>query len=261
MAAAHPVNIVIPSYKRAHALKGYDYFPTARYVIPASQEADYLKTCSPDRLIVIPDECDGNIARKRNWILKNIPRPLLMLDDDVSALAMTEGIYDERGRFTGRCRQHQVLTPEQAHEVIIQGFNLAHQWGCVFWGLNVNTDGRNYQQYKPFSLTAPILGPFQGHLEHDLLCDERMGTKDDYDFFLQVLHRHKKALRLNKFCYVCDHGDNLGGIVSMRTMEKETQYCRAIESKWGRHIISYPLKPRRMSDLLNGRVRVPIAGV
>jgi hypothetical protein len=106
-----------------------------------------------------------------------------------------------------------------------------------------------------------VLGPFQGHLAHGLKFDERMGTKDDYDFCLQVLSKHKKVLRLNKYAYYCDHGDNAGGIVSMRTLEREIHYCRAIEKKWGREIISYPLKPRKMTELLNGRVQVPVAGV
>jgi hypothetical protein len=75
-----------------------------------------------------------------------------------------------------------------------------------------------------------------------------------------VLHRHKKVLRVNKYAYDCEHGDNAGGIVSMRTWEREVAYCRAIERKWGRHIISYPLEPKKMGDLLNGRVNVPIGG-
>jgi hypothetical protein len=153
------------------------------------------------------------------------------------------------------------LTPEQTDAVIRNGFNLAHQWGCVLWGLNVNTDGRNYQQYRPFNLSSVVLGPFMGHLDHDLLYDETMGTKDDYDFSLQALNRYRKVLRMNKYAYYCDHGDNGGGIVSMRTMKREMDYCRAIERKWGRHIIRYPLEPKRMSQILNGRVNVPIAGV
>jgi hypothetical protein len=260
VAAPHSVSIIIPSYGRPNALRGYKYFRTARYVVPKSQAAAYRKTVAKNRLIVIPDSADGNIAKKRNWILRNIPRPILMLDDDVSRLVMTEGRYDQEGKFTG-CAEKIPLTPEQAMEVITQGFNLAHQWGCVLWGVNLNTDGRNYQQYRPFSLTNPILGPLAGHLEHGLFYDERLPFKEDYDFSLQVLNKHRKALRLNKFAYDCDHGDNRGGVVSIRTWELEASNCRAIERKWGRQIISYPLEPKKMIDLLNGRVNVPIAGV
>jgi len=249
------VNIVIPTYKRADALAGKDYFRSARYVLPESQRDDYRRVLPSARMIVIPDGADGNIARKRNWILENVERPVLMIDDDVAGL-----MHTEKGA-RAYCRQNIPLTPEQAQGVIEQGFNLAHGWGCVYWGINVNTDGRNYQQYKPFSLTQVVLGPFQGHLWHDLRFDERMGTKDDYDFSLQVLSRFKKVLRLNKYAYVCRHGRNAGGIVASRTMERETAYCRAIEKKWGRHIIRYPRRPKRLGELLNGRVMVPISGV
>jgi hypothetical protein len=251
----HGLNIVIPTYKRAHHLPGRDYFTTAKYILPESQADDYAKVLPPERMIVIPDAADGNIARKRNWILKNISRPLLMIDDDVSCL-----IHSEKGAHE-KLRQHIKLAPHEAHDVIINGFNLAHQWGCVLWGINVNTDGRNYQQYKPFSLTQVVLGPFQGHLDHDLLCDERMGTKDDYDFSLQVLNKYRKILRLNKFAYDCDHGNNKGGIVSMRTMEIEREYNRRIMNKWGSYIIKYLENPKKMKDLLNGMVSVPIKGV
>ena len=255
------LNIVIPTFKRAHKLPGKDYFKTAKYVLPESQRDDYLKVLPAARMIVIPDECDGCIPRKRNWILKNIERPLLMMDDDVKRLMMTEGMHEVKAGSHKRATEKTELTPHQASDVIIQGFNLAHQWGCVLWGINVNTDGRNYQQYKPFALTQVVLGPFQGHLEHNLLYDERMGSKDDYDFSLQVLCHHKKIMRFNKYAYDCEHGFNQGGIVSMRTFQSELADCRAIERKWGRRVISYPMEPKSSRDLLNGRVNVPIAGV
>ena len=254
------MNIVIPTYKRADALVGRDYFSSARYVLPKSQEEEYAKVLSPERMIVIDDEHDGNVARKRNWILGNIERPLLMIDDDVKCLMMSEGVYDESGNFL-KVERQRVLSPEQALSVIEGGFNLANEWGCKLWGLNVNTDGRNYQQYKPFSLTQMVLGPFQGHLEHDLKFDERMGTKEDYDMSLQQLKKYKMVLRMNKYAYYCEHGDNEGGIVSYRTMEKETQWCRAIEKKWGRRVIRYPMEPKKYADLLNATVNVPIGGV
>jgi len=256
------INIVIPTYKRTKNLVGKNYFKTARYVLPESQRDNYLKVLPSKRMIVIPDECDGNIARKRNWILDNVKRPLLMIDDDVKCLRMTEGMQESnRSRFKEKGIERIRLEPEQAERVIRNGFNIAREFGCVLWGLNLNEDGRNYQQYKPINLTQVILGPFCGHLEHDLHYDEKMGTKDDYDFSFQVLNKHRKILRFNKFSYDCGHGDNEGGIVSMRTMEKEIGYCESIMKKWGKHIIKYKIPPKRMTDLLNGRVNVPLQGV
>ena len=249
------MNIAIPTYKRANGLLGVDYFPTAKYVLPESQRDDYRKVLLAARMIVIPDEHDGNLCRKRNWILENIGRPVLMVDDDVKGL-----IHCEKGK-SDRAQKHIALTSDEARNVIINGFNLAHQWGCRLWGINVNTDGRNYQQYKPISLSSIVNGPFTGHLEHDFRYDERFSFKEDYDFSLQVLRRDSKILRLNKYAYDCKHAENYGGMVSYRSFQAEVDECRRIEKKWGREVISYSLNPKKPADILNGRVNVPIAGV
>ena len=254
------IKICIPSFKRWGALDGKDYFTTAKYVVPESQRDEYTQAVGAARLIVIPDEDDGSIPRKRNWILKNVERPLVMLDDDVRCLTTTEGLYSDDGKFLQTKRMVK-LTPEVAMRVLVEGFNLAHQWGCVYWGINVNTDGRNYQQYKPFSLSQMVLGPFHAHLNHDLLYDERLPFKEDYDFSLQVLCRHKKVLRMNKFGYYCEHATNPGGVVSMRTLQRERSNCLAIMRKWGSKIIKYDINHGSMTKLLNGQVNVPIHGV
>ena len=80
------MNIIIPSYKRSHDLKGKDYFFMAKYCVPESQYNDYLKVLPKDRIITLPDDQDGDIVKKRNWILKNIQMPLIMIDDDVEKI-------------------------------------------------------------------------------------------------------------------------------------------------------------------------------
>lgn len=254
-------NTIILSFKRAGRVAGYEYFPDALICVPESQRDEYAKHYDARRLLVIPDERDGLCVKKRIWIMENIGRPLLMLDDDVECLTTTQGVYDEQGRFTGNSKQFIKLSPQEAERVIIDGFNLAHQMGAVFWGLNVNTDGRNYQQYKPFTLSGMVLGPFQAHLPHEFNYDLRTGTKQDYDMSLQVLNKYRLTLRLNKYGYSCKHGNNQGGSVSQRTQQIEEGYCRAVMRKWGSKIISYRIPPRKMTDLLNGRVNVPIHGV
>ena len=70
------MNIAIPTYKRANGLLGVEYFPTAKYVLSESQRDDYRKVLPAARMIVIPDEHDGSVAKKRNcskryWFDKN----------------------------------------------------------------------------------------------------------------------------------------------------------------------------------------------
>lgn len=253
------LTIVIPSYKRWDYLAGYDYFNSAKYIIPESQYKKYIEGRDKKRFVVIPDSEDGNIAKKRNWILKNISRPLIMIDDDVKRLTMCEG--GEYFRQHGRAKQMIPLTPSEAVNIMIQAANLAHEWGCPIFGFNLNTDGRNYQQYKPFSLTQPILGPCSGHLDHDLLYDEKMDLKEDYDISIQALNKFRKILRLNKYAVDAAHKENKGGCVSYRTMEREAAACKAIEKKWGTNIIHYNTKKGKYIAYLNGIVHIPINGV
>jgi len=253
------LNITIPSYKRWEDLPGYDYFKTAKYIVPESQYNDYVRGRDKKRFIAIPDSEDGNIVKKRNWILKNIPRPLIMIDDDVDKLTMCEG--GEYFKEHGRAKQMIPLTPEQAEGIFIQAANLAYMWGCPMFGFNLNTDGRNYQQYKPFSLTQPILGPCSGHLEHDLLYDDKMDLKEDYDISIQALNKYRKILRINKYAVNAAHKSNKGGCVSYRTLEREEAACKAIEKKWGTRIIHYNIEKGKYTSYLNGIVHIPINGV
>ncbi len=255
------LSVVIPSYKRADSLAGYEYFTEAKYIIPESQYADYVKNRDKKRFIAIPDSEDGNIVKKRNWILKNIPRPLIMIDDDVTSLMMCDGSYDNYFKKHGKAKERIKLSPDEAMDVMISTANLAYQWGCPLFGFNLNTDGRNYQQYKPFTLTQPILGPCCGHLEHDLLYDPKMDLKEDYDISIQALNKYRKILRYNKFAVDADHKDNKGGCVSYRTLEREAAACKAIEKKWGTRIIHYNTAKGKYTSYLNGIVNVPIQGV
>ena len=100
------MNVIIPSYKRAHDLKGKDYFFMAKYCVPESQIQDYIDVVGEDRVISLPDEQDGDITRKRNWILRNIPRPLIMIDDDVSSI----GYYELRKGIKDGNQKKKILT-------------------------------------------------------------------------------------------------------------------------------------------------------
>ena len=248
------INVIIPSYKRSHDLKGKDYFVMAKYCVPESQKHEYIEILGIDRVITIPDDEDGNIVNKRNCILKNIPRPLIMIDDDVKEICYFQSKENMPIKYT--------LSKKLLNEFFENSFGLCKELNCKMWGINQNTDPLAYKQYSPFNLSKIILGPFQGHLEHDLTFDIQMGTKDDYDMALQHLRTYKKVLRLNKFSYECEHGDNKGGIVSYRSKDKEIEYCKRIMLKWGKKIISYQLPPRKMTDLLNAKkVNIPIKGI
>ena len=248
------MNVIIPSFKRSENLIGKDYFFMAKYCVPKSQEEEYIKQVGKDRIIVLPDAEDGDIIKKRNWILNNISRPLIMIDDDVKNIQFWN---DRKENYLSK-----EFPKESLNNLFKELINMAEQFGVKLFGLSQNQDDRQYREFLPFSLSNLILGPFQGHLEHDMIFDKRVGTKDDYDMALQHLNKYKKILRFNKYAYDCEHGDNKGGIVSYRSKEKEIEYCKAIMLKWGKKIIQYKIPPTKMTDLLNAKkVNVPINGV
>lgn len=252
------INVIIPSYKRSHDLKGKDYFTMGKYCVPESQKNEYIEQVGVDRVITLPDSEDGDITKKRNWILKNIERPLVMIDDDVSCISY----YEQRTGENDGNHKKKILDKFIFIDFLTVSFELCNEFNCNMWGVSQNEDNRIYKEFLPFNLSSIILGPFQGHLNHDLLFDERVGTKDDYDMSLQQLREYNKIFRWNKFHYICEHGDNKGGIVSYRTQEKEINYCKAIMLKWGKKIIQYRIPPQKMTDLLNAKkVNIPIKGV
>ena len=266
------MNLIIPSYKRSHALSGADYFKSAKYCVPESQRDEYAQVLGAKRVLTIPDQADGLITKKRNWILENIPRPLVMIDDDVQEIGYYEGRDGTKNRDVHKSR---TLDPEQVDDWLDRSADLTGELGCRLWGLATTIDNRNYKEFHPFSLTNVILGPFQGHLEHSLTFDDQVGTKDDYDMVLQQFKEYRKVLRLNKFHYlttgrICHFNNPLGntkdekrgGIGAYRSKDMEEGYCKAIMQKWGTDTISYRIPPTQMSDLLNAqKVNIPIRGV
>lgn len=251
------ITLTIPSFRRSASLPGRDYFASAVYVVPESQADAYASAGVPHRRIVtLPDEQDGNAARKRNWILANFPRPLVMIDDDVESI----GYFERTGQKDGD-HAPKVLPADALPEWLERGFELAEGFDVPVWGVAQNPDNRIYKEWQPFNLIQPILGPFTAHRAHEVRCDERMGCKDDYDFALQILQRYGKALRWNRFHYNRPPPGNAGGAVSYRTREYEKKCADAIMAKWGKNVIWYRWPPRRPNDLLNGRVQVPLNGV
>lgn len=181
-----------------------------------------------------------------------------MIDDDVSCIGYFEG---RKGLKNGEHRR-KTLDKDLLIPFFKMSFDLCEQFRSRMWGINQNEDNRTFKEFEPFGLTKIVLGPFQGHLDHDLIFDDRVGSKDDYDMSLQQLRQFKILFRWNKYHYICEHGDNKGGIVSYRTKEKEIEYCKAIMMKWGKSVITYRIPPIKMTDLLNAKkVNIPIKGI
>jgi hypothetical protein len=247
------IHIAIRSYKRAGMVTTAKLIPQAFIWIPQSEMKDYAKFHDKAKLIGVPKRHDGNSSRKSNYILNNAPKPwVIVVDDDIGIF----GMYDEGKKY--------VLRPEEVVSMINRGFILASQLGIRLWGVNQLVDPLAYRANVPISFLVPVLGPFTGHVKSDIRYDEKSGSKDDYDIFLQHIHKYRRVLRMNKFHYTCDHGEMKGGLTSYRTKQYEMNSINSMKKKWGdvyRCGESRGAGRREEGNILNSQVRVPIPGV
>lgn len=246
-----PVGRYVVSYKRAGTVTTDLVVQGCRIVVPESQVEEY-EAKQPLRngavLWPCPDSADGNVSRKRNWVLDNADEDdVLLLDDDYDYVGYIEGGKQLR------------LDLDGVEQLIHTGFELMHDAGTAEWGLNQQSDPKFYREYSFLSLTAPILGPWQGFSRKMLgpiRYDETLPRKEDYDMSLQVARRYHRLVRLNKYHYMVDHFGIAGGVVTQRTLAEEERQLKRLRAKWGHHVVSWDL-----SRSVNPRVRIPIPGI
>jgi len=250
---ADQVHIAIMSYGRAGDITTLKFAPYASIWVPESQGAAYSDAHGSDHVITIPDHMDGDVAKKRNAIMDACPTPrLVLLDDDIVNLG-----YFEAGL-------HFDITPEYLLTIIERHFDLADQLGVALWGVNQNKDPLIHYTYRPFSLLAPILGPFSAHILTDLRYDPYMIHKSDYDFWLRTINKYRKTLRANKYHYLSDHGKKKGGNSSIRTMAREKEGINRLLTRYGKRLIrpggSAGGKSATGENILNTRIQINIPG-
>lgn len=84
---------------------------------------------------------------------------------------------------------------------------------------------------------AFIVGDFIVIDDHELLFDEQMCLKEDYDYTLQHIQKHEKVCRLDYVLATFLHRTNKGGAVSDRTGKKELDMIDYLKKKWGTQVI------------------------
>lgn len=240
--------VFIPTYGRAGHMKTHEVFPDAVIVCPDSQLEDYKKHYPDLEYMTFPVELEGNMARKRNFIMKNAQSDwIVMLDDDLDGFG-----YIERGK-------QMKMDYQMIKEVFDNGFRMCEEAGTVLWGLNLQTDPKFYREYSPISFLSPVLGPFSAHIRNSKCkYDERLPLKEDYDYSLQVLREYRKILRFNKYAYYAGHLNNSsgGGYMSFRRMDEELRQNKLLQKKWGSDIVKFDMKKS-----VNPRIRVPYKGI
>ena len=161
----------------------------------------------------------------------------------------------------------QKINSTDVHSFLNYGFNLAKEFNCKYWGLNLNNDKGSYREYSPFSLKSVLLGPFGGFIKgFDCRYDEKLPLKEDYDLSIQALNKYRKILRVNFVHYVCKQHTNEGGCASYRTINREKKQLLLLQKKWGKSIVKEDTTKKKNSNKvktfdINPVIKVPIGGI
>lgn len=234
-------------WRRAGRVTSLAVYPRAVLCVARAEASAYRRAHPRAELLVMPNAAQGHgMSICRNWILDHAPTAdVVMADDDCTVFARYE--HGERRK----------PTPAETERFIEQGFRMAAELGTVLWGVNQQFDPMFYREYSPLSLLSPILGPFMGIRKTDLRFDLRLPLKEDYDFSLQVLNRHRKVLRFNAWHYVVGHLEVKGGCASSRTMAAEREQMAVFKRKWGPVVA----ETRRGRESVNPLVKWPVPGI
>lgn len=245
--------IVAPSYRRADKAVTQNYLAECLYVVSRKEAEEYRKTGK--RVIECPDAAQGNLSRVRNWILDNLGKNLVIVDDDLTGI----------GRWNGG--ESKILTPDAATEALEQCAMIAKEAGVRFWGLNCTYDKGAYREYTPLSFKSYIGGPVQGHINNPCRYSETIFLKEDYDMTLAVLNLFRKALRFNFLFYQCDQCGMTGGCAAYRSIAKEKEHNRLLKAKWG-NCVSFDggeaketVRKRQKTYDINPIIKAPIGGI
>jgi len=224
------VEFISPSYKRAGNTKTNLWCDDLIMAVHEFEAQGYIDAGCNVR--VLTDDCKGNMAKVRNEMLDSCKADIqVQIDDDVKDVGYYEKLLWHKMDF--KFFKAKVLEwAEQAKEL-----------GTVLFGMNLQSDPKFYREYSPISLSSPVLGTLSCILtETEIRYDERLGLNEDYDFFLQVIQKHHKALRWNKYSYRADHLSMAGGCGAYRVLDEEKRQAEIMIKKWGNKVVRYNLK-------------------
>jgi hypothetical protein len=217
------VKIIIPSHKRATRVRTTSAIYGAALCVEESQ-ADLYKKCNPGiEIITHPDTVIG-LARKRDWIIKNVGS-CFMLDDDIDYLTR---IYTEKG-------EESHVHPATAYDIVQMTAHAAHQAGAFLYGFSSSPTPISYNSLNPISLSGYVTGCAHGVLagsklwyNPDIICNE--------DYWISLLNAHHHRLIWKDTRYYWAQKDtfvNRGGLAEFRNVDAEEKDFNLLKRVFG----------------------------
>jgi len=238
------MKIIVPSKGRAGIMTTNQVIDVDKVYVPRIEALDYKEAYPDPKIVDVPDSIIG-ITPTRNYILENEEDPhIIQVDDDVEYFFRFEGVKSYR------------ITDKKRIRLLFENmFVMAEEIGTNLWGLQLGTDPKFYREFSPFSLGSIVVANLFGMINDGQKFDERFIVKEDYDYSLQSIHKHRKVLKNQKYGVKVKHLFNQGGVVGYRSLQTEENAYQLLLKKWGRKII------KRNPNKNFVRIIPPIAGI
>lgn len=220
------MKVYIPSYNRWGRVTTHRIFSDLDYkiVVCKSQEEEYLKYHSPDELIVIPDEKDGSVGKKRNAILD------IMAIEDGYGIIADDDLLGIRKTEEGRD-----LTSDEIINTFANLFEMAFDLGVHYVGLSNTDDVMKYRgDFQPFSLTKMFYG-IVGVIENGIRYDTSLIRGEDVDFYYKQIYYNRLVLRDNRYRAYFDECNKKTGVG--KSDKDCSQHYKALQKRYGKKLV------------------------
>lgn len=220
---AERLSIVIPSHRRAGAVKAINAVTDPILCVEESQRDEYADAYPETRIDTHPDSIVG-LTAKRQWIYENYGT-VFMLDDDVP-------YFVHLGRAPG---EEPKVPPAMARALIEQACHMAEGIGAYLFGFNNVLRPEQYLPHKPFALQGYIPGHSTGiRAGSKLYWNANLRTTDDY--WISALNAYHYRVAYKDLRYAAMQAGtftSLGGQASHRTMAAERESTEILNEYFG----------------------------
>lgn len=214
-------------------------------VLVPDNEVDEYKSIYPNPILSIPKELCG-LGPVRNWVLDNFDNEtIIMIDDDIKIIYCITELHARRIRDKGEVMQ-----------ILINDAVMAKDMGVHVFGYT-QTDIRKFNGTMPFALHGWV-GCVIGVIGRKYrFRDDKY--KVDIDFCLQNLLVDRILFIDNRYYFLQNRDNNVGGNSIFRSKEGFDRSVETLKEKWGDNIkISYHKSQIRISLNVKRRQQVEI---
>jgi hypothetical protein len=240
--------IVVPSRARPGSVpKVLRLLPTAVVCIDDRERDDYAAVTPASQLLLHPPT--ETIGEVRQWILDEIPGPVVMIDDDLRDVRPMVGV-----------KRKPITDPDVIRVIIENGVRCATDLGLHLFSWNRNPVPMYFQPNNPIEFAGPCAGAF-GVIGRKFRFDTSLIHGEDCDLTMQALLRDRVVLIDNRFYWQfgpVHQGE--GGLQQIRTHEKIKADIDKLRKRWGSYLV-LDAKPgsqahRKRSRALSMSIRV-----